>query len=61
MVQTATAFSWASFFLFLAVLPSIYALETLPEKTIKERELKECVESNEGQAEVCLKASSFLL
>jgi len=33
--------SIASFFLFLAVLPLFYAPETLPEKEIKERELKE--------------------
>jgi hypothetical protein len=38
------AFSLASFFLFLAVLPLLYAHETLPEKTIKERELKSYVE-----------------
>lgn len=41
MVQTTTAFSLASFFLFFAVLPLMYAPETLPEKKIKERELKE--------------------
>jgi MFS family permease len=39
-----TAFSLASFFLFLAVLPLIYAPETLPEKTMKERELKSYIE-----------------
>lgn len=33
-------FSLAAFFLFLAVLPLLYAPETLPEKKIKERELK---------------------
>jgi hypothetical protein len=38
------AFSFASFFLFLAVIPLIYAPETLPEKRIKERELREYVE-----------------
>jgi MFS family permease len=43
-IQTATAFSLASFFLFLAVLPLMYAPETLPEKKIKERELGEYVE-----------------
>ena len=35
-----TIFSFASVFLFLAVLPLIYAPETLPEKNMKERELK---------------------
>jgi MFS family permease len=43
-IETATAFSLASFFLFLAVLPLLYAPETLPEKRIKERELRKYVE-----------------
>ncbi len=42
--QAVTAFSLASFFLFVAVLPLMYAPETLPEKRIRERELKEYVE-----------------
>jgi MFS family permease len=42
--QAGTAFSLASFFLFLAVLPLMYAPETLPEKRIRERELKEYLE-----------------
>ena len=33
-------FTFASFFLFLAVLPLVYAPETLPEKVMKEKELK---------------------
>jgi MFS family permease len=37
-------FSVASFFLFLAVIPLMFAPETLPEKTLKERELKQYVE-----------------
>jgi MFS family permease len=45
-----TIFSFASFFLFLAVLPLIYAPETLPEKTIKERELKSYVEKAKKEA-----------
>jgi predicted MFS family arabinose efflux permease len=40
----SAAFSVASFFLFLAVLPLMYAPETLPEKKIKERELKDYIE-----------------
>jgi MFS family permease len=40
-IQTITAFSLASFFLFVAVLPLMYAPETLPEKKIKERELRD--------------------
>ena len=43
-VQTSTIFSFIAFFLFLAVLPLVYASETLPEKIIKERELKGYVE-----------------
>jgi hypothetical protein len=39
-VPVITVFSLASFFLFLAVLPLMYAPETLPEKKIRERELK---------------------
>jgi hypothetical protein len=37
-------FSFASVFLFLAVLPLIYAPETLPEKTMKDRDLKSYIE-----------------
>jgi len=40
----ATIFPFASIFLFLAVLPLIYAPETLPEKTMKDRDLKSYVE-----------------
>jgi len=43
-VSVAAAFSLASFFLFLAVLPLMYAPETLPEKKIRERELKGYIE-----------------
>jgi MFS family permease len=39
-VPLFTAFSLASFFLFLAIIPLIYAPETLPEKQIKDRELR---------------------
>jgi len=42
-VPVSTAFSFASFFLFLAVLPLIYAPETLPEKEIKRRELRDYI------------------
>jgi len=44
IIPLGTAFSLASFFLFLAVLPLMYAPETLPEKKMKERELKKYVE-----------------
>jgi len=39
-IPPTAAFSFASFFLFLAVVPLMYAPETLPEKKIKERELR---------------------
>jgi MFS family permease len=44
-------FSFAAFLLFLAVLPLVYAPETLPEKTIKDRELKNYVERAQKKAE----------
>lgn len=43
-VSVAAVFSLASFFLFLAILPLLYAPETLPEKKLKERELKGYIE-----------------
>jgi MFS family permease len=46
-----SAFSIASFFLFIAVLPLIYAPETLPEKTMKDRDLSSYVEKAKKYAE----------
>lgn len=43
-IGTVASFSLASFFLFLAVLPLMYAPETLPEKRIKEIELSDYLE-----------------
>ena len=43
-VPATAAFSLASFFLFLAVLPLMYAPETLPQKKIELRRLKRYVE-----------------
>jgi len=37
-------FSFAAFFLFIAVVPLMFAPETLPEKALKERELRSYVE-----------------
>ncbi|MBS7608097.1 MAG: hypothetical protein QXQ08_01475 [Candidatus Bathyarchaeia archaeon] len=37
-------FSFAAFFLFLAVIPLMFAPETLPEKVLKERELRSYIE-----------------
>ena len=43
-VSAYAIFSIAAFFLFLAVLPLMFAPETLPEKNIKDRELKGYIE-----------------
>jgi hypothetical protein len=44
LISESSSFSLAAFFLFLAVLPLLYAPETLPEKKIRERELKQYIE-----------------
>ncbi len=43
-ISAYAIFSFAAFFLFLAVVPLMYAPETLPEKKIRERELRQYVE-----------------
>ena len=45
LISPYTAFSLASFFLFVAVLPLMYAPETLPEKKIELRRLRKYVET----------------
>lgn len=40
LIPETGAFSLAAFFLFIAVIPLIYVPETLPEKKLKDRELK---------------------
>lgn len=40
----STTFSLASFFLFLAIVPLLFAQETLPEKAMKDRDLKSYLE-----------------
>ncbi len=50
-IDIQTIFSFASFFLFLAVLPLIYAPETLPEKLMKDRDLKSYIETAKKKAE----------
>jgi MFS family permease len=47
---TSALFSFVAFFLFLAVLPLVYAPETLPEKTMKDRELKNYIEKAKKEA-----------
>jgi MFS family permease len=44
VIPIYASFSLASFFLFLAVLPLLYVSETLPEKAIRERELRNYIE-----------------
>jgi hypothetical protein len=44
-------FSLTAFFLFLAVLPLVYAPETLSEKAIKDREMKKYIEKAQKEAE----------
>jgi len=45
LIPETSAFSVAAFFLFLAVLPLLYAPETLPERKIKLRQLRKYVEA----------------
>ncbi|MDH5448513.1 MAG: MFS transporter [Candidatus Bathyarchaeota archaeon] len=40
LIPETSAFSLAAFFLFIAVIPLLYARETLPEKKIQQRQLK---------------------
>jgi MFS family permease len=49
-VSPYAIFSFTAFFLFLAVLPLMYAPETLPEKTMKDRELKNYIEKAQKEA-----------
>lgn len=44
LIAVSAAFSLASLFLFLAVLPLLYAPETLPEKVIRKRRLQKYLE-----------------
>lgn len=44
IIPVNAVFSFAAFFLFLAVIPLMYAPETLPEKAFRERELRSYVE-----------------
>jgi len=45
LIQETSAFSLASFFLFLAILPLLYAPETLPERKIELRQLRKYVKA----------------
>ncbi|MCW4025691.1 MAG: hypothetical protein NWF01_11780 [Candidatus Bathyarchaeota archaeon] len=50
-IPATSIFSLTAFFLFLAVLPLVYAPETLPEKTMKDRELKNYVDKAQKMAQ----------
>ena len=54
-IPQGSSFSLAAFFLFLAVLPLLYAPETLPEKKIRERELKQYIDKAKKVKESTLK------
>jgi MFS family permease len=49
-IDVTLIFSFASIFLFIAVLPLIYAPETLPEKLMKDRDLKSYIENAQKKA-----------
>ena len=51
VILIPSSFSLASFFLFLAILPLLYAPETLSEKIMKSRELKNYIEKAKREVE----------
>jgi len=55
LMEPSSAFSVAAFFLFLAVLPLMYAPETLPERKIRLRQLRSYVEAAKKVREKYLK------
>lgn len=59
LIPPNATFSIASFFLFLAVLPLIYAPETLPEKKIRLRQLQSYAEKAKKLSEKHLKSSKL--
>jgi MFS family permease len=50
-VKPEALFSFVAFFLFIAVLPLVYAPETLPEKVMKDRDLKSYIENAQKKAQ----------
>lgn len=50
-IAPTLVFTFASVFLFLAMLPLIYAPETLPEKLMKDRDLKSYIENAKKKAQ----------
>ncbi len=62
IIKTAdTVFTFASFLLFLAVLPLVYAPETLPEKVMKDRDLRSYVEKAKKKMLVEIEKEPFSL
>jgi len=59
LIPASAVFSVASFFLFLAVLPLIYAPETLPEKKIRLRQLQSYAEKAKKLSEKHVKSSTL--
>jgi MFS family permease len=57
LIPLSSAFSLAAFFLFVAVLPLMYAPETLPERKIRLRQLRSYVEAAKKIREKYLKKS----
>lgn len=55
-IEKTSAFSIAALFLFLAIIPLMYAPETLPEKRIKEIELKDYIKKAKKIMEKRLKS-----
>jgi MFS family permease len=50
-ILPSALFSFIAFFLFIAVLPLVYAPETLPEKVMKDRDLKSYIENAKKKAQ----------
>ncbi len=50
LIESSTVFSFAAFFLFAATLPLFYAPETLPEKIMKDHDLKSYIENAKKKA-----------
>lgn len=50
-IKGSALFSFTAFFLFLAVLPLVYAPETLPEKITQKRQLESYVDKAKKEAE----------